>query len=666
MSLQFNPGFYTKVRIDDSGQIVGVDELTKDDLPQHTHAIQDLNETELRSLIVDILSTFFANNGNCAVQFTFDENTRTVSADVNIDDETVYKNQYGQLASKGSEGVETSPQPNGGVITKDQLAEIQQSLMAEIELSLANIFSNNLDSAVIFNYDSETKTVSADLRYDNVSLIKDEHGDLIASGKTPGDGGPCASHSHTADQIEGLRDLIINVFNDYSQNLNLDLANYIDGVTIKINEYGQLVSVQSALEKHNHTLKDITDYVAADPAAVQPMSDLGEDVDYDSGVINFENLNIGYSILALSQYLKDVINKNLTIVNNKLDQFSVQNDNTGIALLSIGKKSTNNILFDKQSQSLKTVYYGPDVYLLLDFVPYESGDVILYDDKGEVCRAKIDDLRMEGDVAERFEVYTKYFKNKFLAKVLKVNINDLIRKDNSYRFQVAFKPTTETIDYANEVLFYATPNKSVPIEFEDITETHRFNNKDYYDNPCQYKYQLTLKDYENYRFINQNAGFNEGVLSGVSDQKAKTISIPNLFENTLVDLHFDLTPESSDSWLFDRLEDTVGGSIINDVIVPQGESCTCTFELPGSETFNSVKILGNLPRETLQVRKGKLIAKGTVKADTLQPGYIPTQGDYQLLTFAECYDPGRDKMYVDITTKTELNLSGVQMECLQI
>ena len=101
-SLIFEPGFYTKVRLDDEGRIVDAMDLEEDDLPKHKHNIEDIREG-LTNEILEVISKLFINSGSTAVKFTYDPKIKKVFADVNIDEDTIIKNEYGQLESTATE-----------------------------------------------------------------------------------------------------------------------------------------------------------------------------------------------------------------------------------------------------------------------------------------------------------------------------------------------------------------------------------------------------------------------------------------------------------------------------------------------------------------------------------------------------------------------------------
>ena len=152
-NLIFTPGFYTKVRLDDEGHIVEAENLEKEDLPLHQHSVNEINKTELKDTIAEILATFFANTNDTSVRFVYDSRTKTVSADVDIDDESITKNEYGQLiAVGGAEGSGGSFTPETDISDISNQLETFRSSIPEIVLqSISRIFANDSQAAVVFN-----------------------------------------------------------------------------------------------------------------------------------------------------------------------------------------------------------------------------------------------------------------------------------------------------------------------------------------------------------------------------------------------------------------------------------------------------------------------------------------------------------------------------------
>ncbi len=69
-----DPGFYTKVRLDNFARIIDAGYITEDDLPKHTHDIDTIKgdwKTKIQKCVIDL----FANKTNGTVNFKFDPET---------------------------------------------------------------------------------------------------------------------------------------------------------------------------------------------------------------------------------------------------------------------------------------------------------------------------------------------------------------------------------------------------------------------------------------------------------------------------------------------------------------------------------------------------------------------------------------------------------------
>lgn len=663
MAMVFIPGFYAKVRIDDAGNIVDVGDLEAGDLPKHSHKLSEIvnSSDEIRNQIVDVLSTFFVNSEGNAVKFTYDKNTKTVSADVDIDEETIQKNEFGQLESLGGGG------SSGGASSAElekltsKLTALENKIPDILNNLLATVFANTESTAIDFIWDKNTGTLSADVNIDGVSIEKDEYGNLraVAAGDGEG-GGTCATHTHTASQIEDFEDAVKALFDRFGKSINIDFKNYIDGTTIKINEFGQLTAVRTALEKHTHVLADIIDYKASEAAAKQMLSDLGEDVNLSDGVLDFTNLNIGYSILGLNKYLQDVVIKNIANLTKKINALSVEKDNNGQAILSIHPSAIKNTLYDKQDKIMREVYYADSVYLSLDFLPYSTGTIELRKDSELIDSQDIQLLSTTDKKAGRFTVEKAYTKNAFIAKILKIDIRDLLLNEDADSFQVDFITETGT-DHTNIVTFYSTPNRYLNYKFEDISNKHTVAGVDYYDYPKQLKYRVSITDYSKYRFVNTASGFVNGELTGIADQ-SKNLQIEDLFEITSVKLNFPYEEEYSTSPLRDILS-IRKGEVLNDNLVTEEilslTEYVATFKVPNSEFNNALKVDitdPNFDISMASVQKGDRSATGEMLATSTAPGFIKLSNTSFVLTLGKGYDSGRDFMKFVIKTNKSLNL----------
>ena len=586
--VRLNPGFYTKVQIDQFGKILNADQIEAIDLPRHTHDLSEIHG-DLQSKIIDVLATFFANSDDSAVEFTFDRNTGTVSADVRIDGDTVKKNEYGQLWSEGG--------GEGG------------------------------------------------------------------SGETQS----CATHTHTVSQIVDFEEAIRSILDRYgNNNITIEqIQNLIDNSTIVINDYGQLASVTNVVANHTHNIQDIVDFESPIPAALQRMDDMGPDVDYNAGVIDFASLNIGYSILALSQYIKDVTNRNISILNERLNQLSMDNSANSV-LLSVHGSSRKNILYDKQDHIYREVYCGKNLYLYLDYLPKATGQVELMVDDVPVNNVNVSELRYIDNFVDRFCV-ERFYNNTFgVAKVLKIKVGDLCTEEKLYHFKLKYVDG-DVVDFSNTVSLYVTPNESIDYEIVDDTDTHEILGTEYYGKVQMYRYLVKMLNYTAYRFVNNLAGFKNGILTGYAD-KDVSLQLANLFDETSLALEFSKTKEHSESELYGYMRTLRGAVVINDIMrtTTYNVPYEATFVLPNTENCNALK-LWNCPTEGCSINKGSRRASDDVEA--IWPsvsGKISTdETSYKILWLAG-YDAGKTDINLTIKSKDNVNLKNIRYEALTL
>lgn len=232
-----DPGFYTKVRLDNQGHIIGAEDLTEDDLPDHHHTAHSI------------------------------------------------------------EGIDKM-----------------------ITLALSKAISNNYNNAVIFNYDKKTEGLSADVRIDDYTIVKNAEGELSVNpelltgsmgGGGDGTGNGCANHEHEISQINGFEDAIIEIIqrNGLLDTKAQNIVDLVDGSTIVINRNGQLAAVGTggSFKEHQHEIKDIVDL---DPArlewAANQLISENADIKLDEGIEDFSKATIGDFIQYVNNYLKKV------------------------------------------------------------------------------------------------------------------------------------------------------------------------------------------------------------------------------------------------------------------------------------------------------------------------------------------------------------------------
>jgi hypothetical protein len=206
------PGTYTKVTVNNAGVVTRGEFLSGSDIPAHTQDASTIaNFTPTARTAV---GPMFVNTARSkAVQFEFDDKARTVSADVRIDNVTIVKDEFGQLkvadsiahATGGvvdpSDGDMLFPpeaHTHAAIDITDLRSAVRQSL-AHTPDGQGSFFTNTANSnAVVFNYDLKTATVSADVKIDNTTIVKNKFGQLVAINSD------LRPHSHKVEEIEGL------------------------------------------------------------------------------------------------------------------------------------------------------------------------------------------------------------------------------------------------------------------------------------------------------------------------------------------------------------------------------------------------------------------------------------------------------------------------------
>ena len=230
------PGYYTKVRLDNAGNIIDAGDLEYDDLPKEaTDKFNLLSDDNIKKNVIEIFKTIFQNDVLNPVQFEYDSNTGKISAQLKLDEETIGINEFGQLKAIGA--------------------------------------------------------------------VSDGEG-----------GSGCANHEYDVSDIKGLPEYI----NNYISNVNIltqlqdNLSNLVDGITIQINSSGQLTAIASAVGKHQHSMSDITDL---DPekadvwASQQYLHAKNNNEDFNDGAVVMGNLTIGEILISFNQLLKKQADK---------------------------------------------------------------------------------------------------------------------------------------------------------------------------------------------------------------------------------------------------------------------------------------------------------------------------------------------------------------------
>lgn len=265
------------------------------------------------------------------------------------------------------------------------------------EISDINGLSEYLDSNnEIATYDSSgikieevsgVKTLS--VKIDEDTIIKDLNGnlmvnpDIVASIVDGTSGGnTCANHTHTASQITDLTNAVTTILKE-SGLLTLDVLNIpIDEETIIVNEAGQLTSVASALQKHTHTIADITDL---DPellvwATCQKIVAKDSTVDLDAGKYLLSTLRLDQALAAMSLDLKSFETKLTSLeekVTNRIPPLPDRlKDIANISTSSVKVRLLDDL--EKELTGYKSVRIKTNAFYIIP-TEEDSGSISLYD-----------------------------------------------------------------------------------------------------------------------------------------------------------------------------------------------------------------------------------------------------------------------------------------------
>lgn len=303
------PGWYTKVRVNNIGEIVDASNIDSEDLPQHTHSVENIDN--LKSKVIEIVKRLFNSDENeSAINFTYDEEAEAFFADVKIDEETIHKNMYGQLYSEGAEY-------NGGASSVDEetVRRLQQDILNVLNQQTHNVFSEEgfTTEAVGDNTYRVTLKVDEDLITYNQNRELTLNPTFIESLRNSAldeNYGNTCNQEVTLEDLQGIEGIQEWLQNQVSSLLQFNIVDYIDETTIQVNRTtGKIEAVTTNVKTHKHEIEDVKglqDWLIW--AANQSLNKNTEN-DFSEGYFDLTTSNLGTAIALINNLLKEYKDK---------------------------------------------------------------------------------------------------------------------------------------------------------------------------------------------------------------------------------------------------------------------------------------------------------------------------------------------------------------------
>ena len=474
-----DPGFYTKVRIDNAGNIVAATDIEYDDLPQEVlDKFEQITDENLNKLIANQLSSIFKNNTLNPIQLKYDEKTGKIGAELKVDEETIGINELGQLCAIGV------PEGGGSVsveIDTTELKELKEKVTS-LENEVARI--KPIEGNGI-NLSFKKGGVVYSINIDENSLGFDANGklcvnpDILSEYINGGEGGNCANHEHTVSQIKGLEDFVKEIINNTSiyNTLVKNISNLVDEETIIINNDGKLEAIATHVQKHQHKMDDITDLnqdIANVWASNQRLHKGNDNQDFNKGAILMSSLTIGEVLIAFNELLKEY-KEDIDNFGNKVG--TIEPIEPGLidtaTFTDVSKKMD---AFDVVTKEITKINSG--------ITTIQTADVIYLD--GSIIHAFIDDVEVES--LKAFDDNDRTFTVGQYGNFNVTYVGDAYPKFKTFQgyykgfsFTYLAKDLTEgkhTIYFTQENVNSGIITKSDVIEFstyQDFTPTCEFN-----------------------------------------------------------------------------------------------------------------------------------------------------------------------------------------------
>lgn len=476
-----DPGFYTKVQLDNNGNIIDASYIGADDLPKHSHDIDTITgdwETKVKSYV----GSMFQNKTNGSIKFVYDSSTQSITADVIVDGTTISQDDFGELTvigGSGNSGTAGEATSLSGTIKIEQVEDLSDRLDAVDANIQKNFIVCNPGSALKAKYEPEGTYMS--VRFDGTSLVLNADGELSVApnlisggGATDGSDITCGAHTHTASQITDFEAAVTALVQKNSVLKVEEIP--IDNQTIILNSSGQLCSVASGTRAHKHTMNDISDLnqgianVWASNQKLQPSED------YSNGKFNFNNTTIGYSVRIINEYLKD-LDVRVTSIENKVNSLEPPKPN-GIEFSNVTATFYGNrTVYDKDT--LKELTACTSLTVNVDyFYPAVEGRLEVYIDSVQVYKIEMNNeigLMKDGNF-RIVGIRDSYYGNAlYMGTYKSMSIQYTVSGLNEGYHKISFIHTALGEVHKSEELSFQTYSVG-NIKFERLDESYPSNN----------------------------------------------------------------------------------------------------------------------------------------------------------------------------------------------
>ena len=229
------PGQYTKIQLDNMGNIIDTHELEPHDLPSHTHNVDEIEG--FNDSIVKTVVNHITSDVDCPVKFRWQKETNSIGVSLNVDETTIKVNQFGQLT------INSDVLPGGTCSNPDIDIDNIKIDVTQVEGLDSYVTAKINDSNIIGG-----KNLS-DL-VDEQTIIVNQYGQLTAISSS------IVPHTHTLNEISDFPTEFLQFASEQSFK-NIDFSNgkwdlstvTIGGAIKEFNE--ELVSIEENLDYLN-------------------------------------------------------------------------------------------------------------------------------------------------------------------------------------------------------------------------------------------------------------------------------------------------------------------------------------------------------------------------------------------------------------------------------